>query len=210
VTQSHRNEFVAYVQYLAETELGPYAYRLVKDRADADDIVKETVTEALRREDEFDSDTGIDGLKKWVLSICRNQAESYQPAVPGAKIALTMDTKRRFYPGAHESGDPLLDATRRMLQADDRKPLSYTGILSDSSDENEFARRLSKSAANGKSSGTSLKHRANVAAPKSQAYTARTQQRQADTEGRSRQFFDDLLNNILAQKDETDEAPAGA
>jgi len=209
VTQSHRNEYVAYVQYLAETELGQYAYRLVKDRADADDIVKETIAEALRREDEFDAGTGIEGLKKWVMSICHRQAETYLPAAAGG-IALAVEPKRKVHQGAQEMVDPLVEASRNMLRATEKRSLNRTDLFGDAGDENEFARRLSKSAQSPKPAGSYTKHKGSSVAPKSQAYTARTQQRQADTVGRSRQFFDDLLNNILAQKEETEDAPAGA
>jgi DNA-directed RNA polymerase specialized sigma24 family protein len=201
MTPSNRNEFVAYVHYLAETELEKVAYRLVKDRADAADVVRETVDEALRREAEFDATTGTEGLKKWVLAICTSQAESYRPSPLREQIpalSSASNSRRSSYDIPEEREDPLLRASRTVQLAAERKGLSRTG-LGDASDENEFARRLSKSAPAGKTNGQ--KHTTSTPA-KSNAFTARTRQRQADNQDRSRQFFDDLLNNILASREE--------
>jgi hypothetical protein len=201
MTQTHRNEYVAYVHYLAETELGKCAYRLVKDRADAEDIVRETVAEAIRRESEFDAATGTEGLKKWVLDICTSQAESYRPQSLRDQIPELRDSRRTSYDTPEDREDPLLRASRTVQRAAERKALSRTGLGPDA-DENEFARRLTKSATGAKP--VYQKH--STVAAKSPAFAARTRQKQADTEGRSRQFFDDLLNNILASQDE-DEDP---
>lgn len=201
MTQTHRNEYVAYVHYLAETELGKCAYRLVKDRADAEDIVRETVAEAIRREAEFDATTGTEGLKKWVLDICASQAETYRPPSLRDQIPALRDARRTSYDTPEEREDPLLRASRTVQRAAERKALSRTGLGSDV-DETEFARRLTKSAPGVKST-TYQKH--STVAAKSPAFAARTRQQQADNEGRSRQFFDDLLNNILASQDEAED-----
>jgi hypothetical protein len=201
MTQSHRNEFVAYVHYLADTELEKVAYRLVKDRADAKDVVRETVAEALRREAEFDASTGTEGLKKWVLAICASQGESYRPSSLRDQIpALRTAARTSSYESPEEREDPLLRASRTVQLAAERKGLSRTG-LGDGSDDNELARRLSKSGTPAKPGGS--KHA--TVAPKSTAFVARTRQRQADNEDRSRQFFDDLLNNILANREDETE-----
>jgi len=202
MTQSHRNEFVAYVHYLAETELEKVAYRLVKDRADAEDIVRETVAEALRRETEFDASTGTEGLKNWVLAICTSQAESYRPTSLREQIPVLRNARRTSYDTPEEREDPLLRASRTVQMAAERKGLSRTSLGGDVQTDTEFARRLSKSSSNGKPAAQ--KH-ASVAA-KSPAFVARTRQQQADTEDRSRQFFHDLLNNILASRDEESES----
>ena len=117
MTQPHRNEYVAYVHYLAETELEQLAYRLVKDRADAEDIVRETVAEALRRESEFDASTGTDGLKSWVLGICTRQGESYRPQTLRDQIPVLLDARRSSYDTPEEREDPLLRASRTVQRA---------------------------------------------------------------------------------------------
>jgi DNA-directed RNA polymerase specialized sigma24 family protein len=207
MTSPQRNEYAAYVHYLAETELGRYAYRLVKDRADAEDVVKETVTEALRREADFDASTGIDGLKEWVLAICRSQAETYLLSIPGAKLTHTNDPRRNVYRTTEEETDSLVAAGKS--QRPSEKTLARTDLTEAADSEADFARRLIRSQQSPKPGTPGTKQKYGTA-PKSQAYVARVQQRQADTQDRSRQFFDDLLNNILANQNSTEEVTAEA
>jgi hypothetical protein len=102
--------------------------------------------------------------------------------------------------------DPLLAASLSQNQRAAEKALARTDLLTEAADgEAEFARRLIKSQQSPKPNTPGSKHnKYGGPAPKSQAYVARVQQRQADTQDRSRQFFDDLLNNILANKSSAD------
>lgn len=97
------SEFAAYVQYLAETELVGYTYRIVEDKNDAMDIVREVMEFALEREEEFDPSAGPEGLREWLRTLCRKSAKTYVPLACEEESPVFGD-EARYY--AHYDDKP--------------------------------------------------------------------------------------------------------
>ncbi len=198
------DEYAAAVHYLSNTEVGQYAYKLVEDQADVAALLKETTDEALARQDEFDSATGMDGLKVWLQEICLRLADKYVPLRTEERLAIE---EAHFLESGQPTsrGDALAGHTKFMSavaaqHVSDNQETDFWGIATGTSAAPPAANPRPNSQSNDNHPRQG-KDKPRTRLPSGGGFfKGRSQSAKSEEASRSRQQMDDLLANILAEE----------